>query len=137
GRLWVVATGYSVDVRMMNDAATVATVDLLPIADEVTSVLLLPDETGVLAGTARGAVMRFELLLDQVGASREARVAVIADAVDAAIAETRWLRFSPRVDVYDERTEGGRTTLYFVADRYEYDHAQSGSDWAEHVLCAG
>jgi hypothetical protein len=81
--------------------------------------------------------MRFELLLDRVGSSREARLRAIADAVDAAMSEGRWLRYEPRVEVYDERTEGERTTLDFVADHYEYNHAQSGSDWAEHLLCAG
>ena len=81
--------------------------------------------------------MRYELLLDRVGASREARIAAIADAVDAAIAGARWIRYSPRVDVYDERADGGRTTLYFVSDDYEYNQAQSGSDWVEHTLCTG
>jgi len=137
GRLWLAAAGASVEVRMMHDEHAVATVDLSPLGDEATSVLFLPDTSGLLVGTARGVVMRFELLLDRVGSSREARVAVIADAVDAAFARTRWLRYAPRVEIYDERTESGRTTLYFVADHYEYHHAQSGSDWAEHYLCAG
>jgi hypothetical protein len=137
GRLWLVSTGSSIEVRMMNDAKAVATVDLSPLADDVTCAIFLPDGSGFLAGTARGIVMRFELLLDRVGSSRDARVAAIADAVDAEIAGTRWTRHAPRVDVYDERTENGRTTLYFVADHYEYHQAQSGSDWSEHYLCSG
>jgi hypothetical protein len=137
GRLWLVAAGPSIEVRMMSDEKALATVDLSPLADDVTSVIFLPGGSGFLAGTARGVVMRYELLLDRVGISREARVAVIADAVDAAIAGTRWIRHGPRVEVYDERAECGRTTLYFVADHYEYNHAQSGSDWAEHTLCTG
>lgn len=137
GRLWLAAAGPSIEVRMMNDEKAVASVDLSPLGDEVASVLFLSDASGFLAGTARGVVLRFELLLDRVGSSRDARIAAIADAVDAAMAGTRWLRFAPHVEVYDERTESGRTTLYFVADHYEYHHAQSGSDWAEHCLCAG
>lgn len=137
GRLWVVAAGASVEVHLMSDDEPVATVDLSPLGDQATSVRFLPDAGGFLVGTARGVVMRFELLLDRVGASRDARIAAIADAVDAAIAGTCWRRYAPRVEVYDERTESGRTTLYFVADHYEYHHAQSGSDWAEHDLCAG
>lgn len=39
--------------------------------------------------------------------------------------------------MYDERSASGRTTLSFVAGDYEYHHAQSGSDWAEHYFCAG
>jgi hypothetical protein len=137
GRLWLASAGASIEVRMMSDEKAVATVDLTPLGDEVTSAIFLPDGSGFLAGTAQGVVMRFELLLDRVGPSREARNAAIADAVDASIAGTRWSRYAPRVDVYDERSENGRTTLYFVADHYEYHHAQSGSDWAEHYLCAG
>ena len=136
-RLWLAAAGALVEVRMMNDEKAVATVDLSPLADQVTSAIFLPDASGFLAGTARGVVMRFELLLDRVGSSRDARTAAIADAVDAAIAGTQWRRYAPRVEVYDERTGSGRTTLYFVADHYEYHHAQSGSDWAEHYLCSG
>lgn len=137
GRLWIAAAGASIEVRLMNDDKALATVDLSPLADVVTSVRFLPDASGFLAGTARGTVMRFELLLDRIGSGRDARIATIADAVDAAIAGKRWLRYAPRVEVYDERTDSGRTTLYFVAGHYEYHHAQSGSDWAEHYLCAG
>jgi len=136
-RLWLAAAGALIEVRMMNDEKAVATVDLSPLGDEVASAIFLPDASGFLAGTARGVVMRFELLLDRVGSSRDARIAAIADAVDADIAGRRWSRYAPRVEVYDERTESGRTTLYFVADHYEYHHAQSGSDWAEHYLCSG
>ena len=136
-RLWLAATGPSIEVRMMSDEKASATVDLSPIGDDVTSVIFLPGGNGLLAGTARGVVLRYELLLDRVGTSREARIAVIADTVDAAIAGTRWIRYNPRIDVYDERIDGSRTTLYFVADHYEYNHAQSGSDWAEHTLCTG
>ena len=136
-RLWLVAVGPSIEVRMMNDEKALATVDLLPLADDVTNAIFLPGAGGLLCGTARGVVMRCELLLDRVDATREARIAVIADAVDAAIAGTSWMRCNPRVDVYDERADGGRTTLYFVADDYEYHQAQSGSDWAEHTLCTG
>ena len=135
GRLWLAATGSSIEVRLMN--AEKATVDLAPVDHDVTCAMFLPDASGVVVGTARGVVMRFELLLDRIGSSREARVAAIADEVDAAMSEGRWLRLEPRVEVYDEVTEGGRTTLHFVADHYEYNHAQSGSDWAEHLLCAG
>lgn len=121
----------------MTDEKAVATVDLAPVGEDVTSAMFLPDASGFVVGTARGVVMRFELLLDRIGSGREARLAAVADAVDAAMSEGRWLRFEPRIEVYDEATEGGRTTLYFVADHYEYNHAQSGSDWAEHLLCAG
>jgi hypothetical protein len=137
GRLWLVSTGSSLEVRMMDDANPVATVDLSPVADEVTCAIFLPDGSGLLAGTARGIIMRFVLLLDHVGSSRDARVAAISDAVDAAIAGAGWNHYAPRIDVYDERTVNGRTTLYFVADHYEYHQAQSGSDWAEHYLCSG
>jgi hypothetical protein len=137
GRLWMAAAGPFIEVRMMNDAKAVATVDLSPVGDEVTSVRFLADASGFIVGTTRGVVMRFELLLDRIGSSREARVAAIADAVDAALAGTRWIRYAPRVEIYDERTANGRTTLYFVAEHYEYHHAQSGSDWAEHDFCAG
>lgn len=138
GRLWLSASAGWIEVRRMRDAEPLATVDLSPLGEDVTSVRFLRDGRGFLAGTSRGVVRRFELLVDHVGTTREARVAVIADAVDAAIARTRWDRYEPRVDVYDERSaESGLTTLYFVADHYESHQAQSGSDWAEHVLCAG
>jgi len=125
-RLWLVAAGTSIEVRMMRDEKAVATVDLPPLGDEVTCAIFLPDASGFLVGTADGVVMRFELLLDRVGSSRDARVAAIADGVDAAIAGTSWTRYAPRVDVYDERTENGRTTLYFVADHYEYHQLRHG-----------
>ena len=138
GRLWLAASGGSIEVRMMRDEKPLASVDLSSLGEDVTSVLFLPDGRGFLAGTSRGVVRRFELLVDRVGASREARVAAIVDAVDEAIAGTHWERYQPRVEIYEERNEEtGLTTLSFVADHYEYHHAQSGSDWAEHVLCAG
>lgn len=136
-RLWLVAAGTSIEVRMMRDEKPVATVDLPALGNEVTCAMFLPDASGFLVGTAEGVVMRFELLVDRVGTTREAYVAAITDGVSAAIAGTSWTRYAPRVDVYDERTENGRTTLYFVADLYESHQAQSGSDWAEHYLCSG
>lgn len=136
-RLWLAAAGTSIEVRMMSDVKPVAAIELPELGNEVTCAMFLPDVSGFLVGTAEGVVMRYELLVDRVGTSREAQLAAIADGVDAAIAGTTWTRYEPRVDVYDERTENGRTTLYFVADHYEYHQAQSGSDWAEHYLCSG
>jgi hypothetical protein len=41
------------------------------------------------------------------------------------------------VDVYAAEMRDGVLVLHFIADHYNYNFAQSGSDWADHYLFAG
>lgn len=136
-RVWIAASGPTLEVRRARAVTPLATVDLAPLADEVRSLLVVPDDDELLVGTSRGLVLRFALTVDRVGSSPEARLAAIVDAADAAFAGTRWIGTEPRVEVYDQRTVGPRLVQYFVADDHQVHQAQSGSDWVEHGFCSG
>jgi hypothetical protein len=41
------------------------------------------------------------------------------------------------VDVYGAEMRNGVLVLHFIADHYNYNFAQSGSDWADHYVFAG
>ena len=41
------------------------------------------------------------------------------------------------VDVYAAKIRDGALVLYFIADHYNYNFAQSGSDWADHYVFSG
>lgn len=41
------------------------------------------------------------------------------------------------VDVYAAELREGALVLHFIADHYNYNFAQSGSDWADHYVFAG
>ncbi|MEO8025526.1 MAG: hypothetical protein ABI823_03595 [Bryobacteraceae bacterium] len=41
------------------------------------------------------------------------------------------------VDVYAAEMRGNVLVLHFIADHYNYNFAQSGSDWADHYVFAG
>ena len=41
------------------------------------------------------------------------------------------------VDVYAAEMRDGALVLHFIADHYNYNHAQSGSDWADHYVFVG
>ena len=42
-----------------------------------------------------------------------------------------------QVDVYGAESRDGALVLHFIADHYNYNFAQSGSDWADHYIFAG
>lgn len=42
-----------------------------------------------------------------------------------------------QVDVYGAESRDGAWVLHFIADHYNYNFAQSGSDWADHYIFAG
>lgn len=42
-----------------------------------------------------------------------------------------------RVDVYAAEMREDALVLHFIADHYNYNFAQSGSDWADHYIFAG
>ncbi len=43
----------------------------------------------------------------------------------------------PDVDVFGAELRDGKLVIHFIADHYNYCHAQSGSDWADHYFYAG
>jgi hypothetical protein len=42
-----------------------------------------------------------------------------------------------RVEIYASVEANGQFHVQFIADSYVYNHAQSGSDWADHYIYAG
>ena len=78
--------------------------------------------------------------------NRDVRIGLshgLGTIVNRHLAKTIDPWFSPgmhewaEVDVYAAESRDGALVLHFIADHYNYNFAQSGSDWADHYIFAG
>jgi hypothetical protein len=82
--------------------------------------------------------------LEALGRDRRAGLSqALGTIVNRQLAETIHPWFSSGmhewadVDVYAAELRDGKLLLHFIADHYNYNHAQSGSDWADHYVFTG